>query len=404
MERTSTRQHKTQDEDKTEMTTRKISAKVVTLAWAAVLLAVLTVAPVKAQDVHPGWQPYIGCWEPISAGEAEGTLCFVPDAQHVEMLTVISGELAYREPFSADGSARAIEQDGCQGTETAVFSADQRRIYTSSDVACEGGTSRHSDGIISMPYPGQWLDVRMVEVDGRATTWSQWYQKSDDAPLARLLGESVELPGGMMRARGFTAYATAPITVDEVIDASQNVDHEAVRAWIAEAGQEFRGLDTKDILALTDAGVSEAVIDVVVAISFPEHFNVGGRSAQVADNGGQRRVIRTVWAGYSPYGSYGYGYSPYYYGSNYYGGYYGGWGWGRSRPYTPGNYTVTRTTTSRAVSGKGYTQGNRPDQSAGGVYRPSGSGRSSIGSSGSDRRSSPPSRSTGRKAKPKGKK
>jgi len=348
---------------------------------ALVALAALPITT-AAQETRAGWAPFLGCWQSESAQDAQGILCLVARGEDVDMLTIVEGSVAFREPFTADGLTREIERDGCEGTESARFSDDRLRLYTASDMACDGEAPRRTTGIISMVGPARWLDVRAIEVNGAATLWSQHYRRTGSGVLVEL-GLAEAGPVDAFALRGIS-FAQPRVTVDHVIDASRNVDGEAVKGWLVEVGQEFANLDAEDLIRMEDAGVSGAVIDVVVAVSFPEHF---------ALNEAEDRYRGDRYHGYRA--------SPFYYGS-----YYGGWGYGRygyyggyGGYYTPVVVTVDRTRGSgggRMVAGKGY-RGPRSDGD-------SGSGRTVRDSGSKSGGSSPPStrRSTGRKAKPRG--
>ena len=330
-------------------------------------------ADAQAPNTRMGWQPFLGCWQADGADDALGILCFATVGDQVQMLTIADGMITHREPFPADGQAREIEQDGCVGTESARFSNDQRRIYTVSQVACQDQPPRTGTGIIFMPSVGEWVDVRSSQAAGEeATVWVQWYVRTDESQLNEL-GIQSGRATGPLAVRGVASFTMAPITIDDVVDASENVDEKAVEAWIAEVGQEFAGLDTEDLLTLDAAGVSGDVIDVVVAVSFPERFavNEDGSGRQAGYVG-----LRPLWADpyYYGYSRYGYGgwYSPYSYWGGY-GGYY---------PYRTVVVDVTRvpgaTRTAvggRAIAGRGYSRGYTGPSSVGS------SGRGFVGSS-----------------------
>lgn len=369
-------------------------------------------AGAQEADSRLGWQPYLGCWaqpahlvevdRPEDGEGDEGVLCFVAAGRDVEMLTIMDGAVTHREPFPADGRTRTLEQDGCVGTETARFSEDRRRIYIASEATCEDGTPRRSSGIISMPGLSEWLDVRAMEVDGRATAWSQWYQRTDSGVLDDLgiLSGQTAAP---LAVRGAAMYAAARITIDEVIDAAMNVHPKAVEAWLVETGQPFPGLNAEHLVRLDDAGVPAGVIDVVVAVSFPQKFALNRQDAY--DEPAQARYPRTVWAQrrYDPfyYGS-GYGYYGSRYGYGYpWGGYYG-WGGGYYRPV---GVEVTRIKSQgggRVIAGRGYrgprSTASGPSRTSGGAWATSGGSRSSGGAATSRGGSSGGSR----KAKPRG--
>ncbi len=357
---------------------------------------------------RPGWGPFLGCWEPEGSDVAtEGVLCLVPEGRDVEMLTIVDGELAFREPFVADGEPRDVERDGCRGAESARFSADGRRLYTRSNLTCSDGSNPLSTGLIAMSDRGEWIDVRAVGPRGNPSTWSRWYRRTSDDVLDRL-GFVAAAPEptrvfGAGRDRGF---ANRAITVADVIDASDHVDAEVVEGWIAATGQPFRSLDADDLVRLDDAGVAPSVIDVVVAVSFPERFALGGeRTAAPVDDRSMRRAPRTIWAmPYDPfYGSYygGYGYGGLYrYGYGY--GYGSPWGV-RYRPVVVEVDRTPRSSGGRVVAGQGYRGPRRTDAPSGGW-----AGSGSVRSRPSGGSSSPPPSTKGsggakvRKAKPRG--
>ena len=157
-----------------------------------------------------------------------------------------------------------------------------------------------------------------------------------------------------------------------------------------------------------------SVIDVVVAISFPQRFALNRDDVYADDYGeyGGVRAARTIWADrmYSPFYSgygYGYGYSPYrsyrsYYGWGGWGGYGGGyWGGGYYRPVVVD--VSRRSGGGRVVAGKGYrgprsvgsTRGGSTAAGAwtrGGASTRSGGSVSSGGSSSGGSRSARPRR------------
>ena len=401
-----------QDTKGVSMVSKKISIGICAGLGTLALASLPGLGAAQEADTRLGWQPYLGCWaQPAHLVEVDrpegeeadaGVLCFVASGSDVEMLTIMDGAITHREPFPVDGQPRTVEQDGCRGIESARFSDDQRRIYTTSEVTCEDGAPRRSTGIISMPGLAEWLDVRAMEVDGRATAWSQWYQRTSADVLEDLGVESGQL-AAPLAVRGAAMYAAARIELDDVIDASRNVHPKAVEAWLAETGQPFAGLDAENLIRLDDAGVPPGVIDVVVAVSFPQRFALNRQDAYAEP--AQALYPRTVWAQryYDPFyygygGSYGsrYGYgSRFGYGGYGYGGYYG-WGGGNYRPVVVDVTRTQRQGGGRVVAGRGY----RGPRSTVGPSRSSGGGAWSSG--GSSSRGGAASSGGSRKAKPRG--
>ena len=272
------------------MAEKNVSIGVLAALGAVVALAGLP-ADMAAQEANNrmALQPFLGCWQPDGEEEEAGILCFVADGSRVEMLTVAEGGITHRELFAVDGQLRRIEQDGCTGEESARFSDDHQRIYTTSSMTCAGEPPRSGTGIIFMPEADEWVDVRAIAADdSEVTAWAQWYVRTGESELNDLGIESGRYTAPLA-VRAMAGGARARITIDDVIDASRNVHEKAVEAWIAEVGQEFAGLDVDDLVELDGAGVSGNLIDVIVAVSFPRAFRAQPAAAGPGSDGLLRR-------------------------------------------------------------------------------------------------------------------
>jgi hypothetical protein len=382
------------------------------LTGAAAVLAALAVAPSSASAQEDArWLPWIGCWESADPYADESMICVRPVAGGAEMLSLLEGEVVSREILTADGRPSAVDMEGCTGSRTARFSEDARRLFTTSELTCEGEFDRSGRGLMALTSPASWIDVQVVDAGGRDMAWVQHYRPA--APdRVEAAGMSGLATGREMAVRTARRAAAAAVDLADVVEASREVGNEAAKAWISETGDPF-DLDGETLVELADAGVAPDVIDVMVAVSYPEHFVVNqedARPERLADEGGYDPYAHRVRLGvYSYWGSpffYDPFYSPYRYGYGYGYGYpYGGsWGYG----YRPTVVVVSPTGQSdqgrgRFVRGQGYTRsgsgssGSRPAVRTGGGSRPSASaGSRSRGSSGSR------GTSTGRTAKRRG--
>ena len=235
----------------------------------------------------------------------------------------------------------------------------------------------------------QWIDVRAIEANGVATPWSRRYERTGYGPLVEaglLAEETAQLfgPGvvAIPRERG--------VTVDEILDAMDNVDAVAVQGWLAEARERVVDLDAEGLLRMEEAGTPVAVIDIAVAVTFPEHFALWDDRR---DRGGIRHGYWDGWR--APYRRYSYYYGPWGYQRYGYWGGYGGY-------YAPVVVTVApnndRAKGGRVVAGKGYrAPGGAAASSGGNQVRRAPTSDSDSGSKSGSRRGS-----TGRKAKPRG--
>lgn len=387
------------------------------LALGMAVAAFGAASPAGAQDLDPRWLPWIGCWNVSGENAAPGLVCVTPSRQEgaVELLRLAGGDVEAREVLWGDGRRHDTSRESCTGWEQGTFSEDGRRLFLQGEFTCEGVTQQTA-GIIAMASPVAWIDVRVAGMEGKHVAWVQRYHTAT--------GEEAQAAGfgDLLTERGW-AVATArmvaagALTVDDVIEASAQVPAEAVQALLAERGDRF-DLTAAELLRMADAGVADDVIDVTVAVSYPERFQLQTGQNDVAvsalDTGHLRR--RPIYASASPYFydpfyspwslrygylGYGYGYSPYSWG-------YGGWG-GYSYGYRPTVVVVSPAPSEphgRVVNGRGYTRGSSPSSGgSGGSYTPSRSGSAAprgAAASGSGGARSSGGTSTGRTAKPRG--
>jgi hypothetical protein len=192
-----------------------------------------------------------------------------------------------------------------------------------------------------------------------------------------------------------------------VIDPTEHVYDPVVRARIAERREPFP-VGAAQLVRMADAGVAPAVIDVVVAVSYPRDFTVADdvdapeaerREAAAPPAPSLAGVRRTRF--WDPF--YGFGYYSYYdrleYGGYSYG--YGGFGYpGRFRPSVI-VVQPRQETQGRVVNGRGYTR-NRPSTPSSPAPAPSSSsGSSGSGDSSAGSGSGSSGGSTGRTAQPR---
>lgn len=388
----------------------------VTLAGALLLVGALP-SSVAAQDVDSRWLAWLGCWESSDGGEEVPMLCVQPlDGEAgVKLTTWADGELISTEAIYSDGLPREANREGCVGEEDARFSEDGRRIYLKSDYVCEGGVRRGATGLMAFANPMEWLDIKVIAVASERVPLVLRYRLARADRVAATGMEQVVAPRAMS-VKAARIAASARLGPEDLIEATGKVDGKALEALIVERGDPF-AVDAGMLIRLADAGVQEEVIDLAVAVSYPEKFAVGSgvpeelraeRAAYGMPMGAYGYGAR--WSFWNPYyydpffySPYGYGYSPYYYNYGWYSGYY------RPtyvvvQPRPPGDGVTEH---GRVVNGRGYSRGGTGggSGSTSPSTRSAPSGRAS-GSSGavtsSGTRSGGSSSSTGRTAKRRG--
>ncbi len=350
------------------------------------MLALLSATPAMAQDKSAAfdsrWNPYLGCWTIVqdqrgqSAPLPAGTMvCVRPSGRFgVAVTTTVDGKNVLEQTIVADGSAQPLSQGDCSGTQTSSWSRDGERLFTKVELECANRPKRSVSGITLLAN-GQWVDAQATVIDGNSDVRLRRYRRTSDQDAAA------------------PAMTTAPLTIEDVIEASSKVQSEALEAALDEMNARF-ALNSRVLTQLADNGVSPNVIDLLVAQAYPEKFEVERTgyypSASTTNYGGTLMGSSTVYLGssmyaapmydpfynsyyyYSPFAypyywgpsySYRYGspfYRNYYNYNNYYGfgggGYYGGpslpSGGGNAQPGSPDS----RGGDGVVVNGRGYTR------------------------------------------------
>jgi hypothetical protein len=375
------------------------------------ILALLSSVPALAQESPAAfdsrWNPYLGCWtiaqdqHGLSAPVPAGTMVCVRPAGRfgVAITTTVDGKNVLEQTIVADGSPQALSQGDCSGTQTSDWSRDGERLFTRVELECANRPKRSVSGV-TLLASGHWIDAQATIIDGNSDVRLRRYRRTSD-----------QYAGG-------PAVTSAPLSIEDVIEASAKVQSEALEAALDEVKARFT-LNSRVLKQLADNGVSANVIDLMVAQAYPDKFQVERSGYPSASSGqssyGASMGSSSVFMGssmypmamydpfyssyyyYSPFAypyywgpsySYGYGspfYRNYYNYNNYYGfgggGYYGGpsypsGGGGNAQPGSPDS----RGGDGVVVNGRGYTR-----------VRPAGSSNSA----GSGESATPTSRSGG---------
>ena len=333
----------------------------------------------KDEAIDSRWLPWLGCWqlyeeelgepdrtvavrsqlsEPAADGFTDRVLvCLTPaeDGLGVDVTTVATG-MAFRErTIRADGVRHPTEESDCLGWQRSEWSRGGHRLFTRSELACEDTSPRSVSGVSVMARRSTWVDIQVVEAGGRQALAVRRYRRASDQMTAEA-GVPLLRPDEALGASTARLAIAVPLTLSDVIEASGKIEPEAVEAVLVETEATF-DLDSKTLITLDEAAVPESVIDLMVALSFPDHFAVDRPAA-----GGEWPGARA--AGY--FGSYGYlpynDWYPYYvtpFGYSYW--------WAPYDPFYvvwPGDSYLVRPNdndrldqpTGRAVSGRGYTR------------------------------------------------
>lgn len=353
----------------------------------------LVAVPARAQSTDARWAPWLGCWtlatenlrdgatqnarraaRPQSVDQDGPRVCVTRAADGARFETTAGVQSAVDQTIVADGTARPVSDGDCTGTKSAQWSKSGLRLFSSASIRCQGEAEQRRVSGLSLIAPnGDWLDIQTVAVGARETISIKRYYRDTTSPRS-----------------AFPSVVTSAFTLDEVKDATGKVSTAAIEAALVETGAGFN-LTAKSVKDLHSNGVPERVIDLIVALSYPEKFAIQRAAYAVPPPSIYRDPFGPGW-------SYGY---PYYY-DRYYGSpyFYEPFGW-RGSVFDGGVIYIVNSDVGsgggaapngpgRAVNGQGYTRivpresfaSGPAIESPGSTSRASSSGSSSSGSSG----------------------
>lgn len=340
-----------------------------TLVFTFAVISCLGLAQSATAQVNPGLDRWLGCWrlEDDLAGTG-ARLCVTPEKNGVRLQTLVGTVKGADEVVMPDGIARPIADSECKGTERSEWSRDGQRVFRAIDVTCKNETPRTIKGVTFLGSTGMLINVQHVTGEGATPgVRVQRYRRAQNQTLAD--GSKAPQP------KAATAAIDATWSIEDVIEASERLPAEALQGALADVRQKFN-VNRKTLVALDEAGVPDSVIDLMVALTFPDRFIVE-RAASSAPIGvttgmgwydpfmmpflhdpfmsscyGYRSYYSTCgyYYGYNQFSPYGSIY-PYYNTYNYYPG-----GWVAVNPNTGGQVSPTPSGEGRVVNGRGYTQ------------------------------------------------
>jgi uncharacterized membrane protein YgcG len=318
---------------------------------AAVTLAFSTAAPTAAQtvtDTDSRWDAWLGCWQlveervreewdPEDSGRelvpAKGAVVCVTAADApnaVRLTTRVESQSSLEDTIVADGTPRPLREPGCEGTQRTEWSSNGRRLFARAELTC-GGTQRIVSGMTMIDATRLWTDVQVVEegrpldsARGRPLDSARGRRETIRVRRYRRAPDQIDATASLpkpeqARALGTMARQAATLTMDEVKEVAQKLPVSGLEAVLLETGASFP-LNGKRLVELDEAGVPDRIIDLMVALSFPDRFVIERRASSggLAPSGwGFAYGSPYDWPYYyAPFGYSAFGrYDTYYYGA-----------------------------------------------------------------------------------------
>ena len=300
------------------------------------------------------WLPWVGCWrlweEQVERAAGRGDefpertmVCMSPTADTTGVLLPASatGQTLAQRTLVADGTQRDVTDGDCQGWEQRTWSSDGHRLFTRAELQCGTPALRRTSGVSFFSTNSNWVDIQLVEVGDREHLEIRRYTPIDETERLSLLerqadpitpSERQELLNSAQTShanqrtiRELRQLSTASLNLINVQEALLLADAQVVEAMLTETEPRLK-LNAKTLIELDNAGIDGSVIDLLVALAYPERFVVERRSSGGGGYGGFRRFGN--YSSYDPiwyrdlypyyvtplgYGGWLSGYSPYFY-------------------------------------------------------------------------------------------
>jgi hypothetical protein len=352
-------------------------------ALIATALLGLASTPARAQNatIDSRWIAYVGCWESVG-GPKRSLVCVVPgaDTSAIDLVTIENGEVIKAEQILATGARLETIHGECTGWQSAEWSAVSTRLYMRSQERCPDWGTRTGTGMLAMARDGLLLYIQGSTVGMKTGVRVQRYREvKTDLVLPSEVKDALDaLHLDLSTTAQAYAAARAPLAVDDLTEASRELDADVVEAWLIERGGSFN-IDARRLVALANAGVPSRTTDLLIALAHPGVFTIdatsrGARRVETEESYATSSFSPTPWYGSCameympfPYASYycdGFGsYYPYEYSylRDYpvviiYNGSGGSGGSDGGSAFTPSH--------GRVVNGKGYEVGPRTNEGA----------------------------------------
>lgn len=334
------------------------------------LLFSMALSPVTWASVQPDtgiyenldtrWLPWIGSWSLVSnavnTSESEQYTLTISPGDNEKSITMKSykGEMVLsEEKIIADGLRHPLTGDKCTGWYSYSWSETGKRLLLNSESSCSGNLSHLISGMSIIDDTGNWLDIQLLQNGKEKAVAIRKYRNIDNASV---ISDRVNAANAIL----VRVSAGANFSISEIIELSSKVEPEVLEAALLELHKPFP-IDSQQIVRLADSKVPSQIVDLMVALSFPDKFKIERATISPVQKPmaemGYPVVVDDCW-------DYGYPLFPWYWGSSSYspcdywdlgwnewpGWYYGYWG----RPnYGGGDYGID---TGRLVEGHGYTR------------------------------------------------
>jgi hypothetical protein len=320
------------------------------------------------------WLPWIGSWRLISntvnqsdSGMKGSFLLTIgpgPNLDSVVMTGSRDGVVLFDGKVVAAGSRQPIQEENCKGWYEYSWSDTGKRLLFSSESTCADGVPRKISGLSIFTGRSEWADIQLMQSGEEKVITIRRYLASDTDMSLADIKRTTALNADRIEA-------STNFSINEIIEMTPKTASEVLEAALMEMRKPFP-LDAKSLERLADAGVPPKIVDLMVAITYPDRFTVQRNTVAPREEPKPVYSSSGTFIGYPyPWSSLGYWYpyDPFFPFYNAYSPFwwYGYWWWDYpyywGPPYYPGGgYGIDR---GRLVAGDGYSRVSPANSSSG---------------------------------------
>ncbi len=228
------------------------------------------------ENLDVRWLPLIGSWRLTSNTintmqtplKEEYLLTIHPgdDGNSVTIESTRNQAPMFEERIEADGLRHPLDKDGCTGWYSYTWSDNGTRLLFNGESSCADNLSQKISGISLIDTIGDYVDIKLLKSGNEKAVTIRRYLKTDidiGAPAPLILSKAFK--GRIAVGKKFS--------IDEVIELSNKLEPELLETALVEMNNSFP-INSKQLIRLSNANVPSQVVDLMVALSFPEKFTV----------------------------------------------------------------------------------------------------------------------------------
>ncbi len=250
---------------------------------ALLLVALLLLFPGFSQsqtntaDAKSSLKPWIGVWifnddastKVLSDSNQKTTVEIQPmsDGKSLEITRKVATQPDVKEWLAPDGTKRPVDASNCTGWQTARLIAEAGMIFSSSEMNCKDAGAFSTTNIKMIVAADKMVDILLLKAGGQTKL----------AARRLVLDHDVAPAGGSEPAYTNTVEriaAASPWKLDTIVQLSQTMDTQLLEAVLMEKNVKLNLSTTKAIKDLNKTKMPNEVIDLLVALAFPDKFHI----------------------------------------------------------------------------------------------------------------------------------